>query len=72
MISLSKMKKKHINVRFPKKKEVGKRKWGKEILLSLIPKILSLKLLKLKKGKKGGVQYHHKKMSVDIFYQENY
>ena len=61
MISLSKMKKKHINVRFPKKKEVGKRKWGKEILLSLIPKILSLKLLKLKKGKKGGIQYHHKK-----------
>ena len=55
------MKKKHINVKFPIKKNLGKRKWGKEILLSLIPKILSLKLLKLKKGKKGGLQYHHKK-----------
>jgi len=55
------MKKKHINVKFPIKKDLGKRTWGKEILLSLIPKILSLKLLKLKKGKKGGLQYHHKK-----------
>ena len=55
------MKKKHINVKFPIKKNLGKRTWGKEILLSLIPKILSLKLLKLKKGKKGGLQYHHKK-----------
>tara|TARA_B110000259_G_C13824005_1_gene325866 strand:+ start:19 stop:450 length:432 start_codon:yes stop_codon:yes gene_type:complete len=55
------MKKKHINVKFPIKIDLGKRTWGKEILLSLIPKILSLKLLKLKKGKKGGLQYHHKK-----------
>ena len=55
------MKKKHINVKFPIKKNLVKRTWGKEILLSLIPKILSLKLLKLKKGKKGGLQYHHKK-----------
>jgi len=55
------MKKKHINVKFPKKKYLGKRNWGKEILLSLIPKTLSLKLLQIKKGKKGGLQYHHKK-----------
>ena len=55
------MKKKHINVNFPKKKDLGKRYWGKEILLSIIPKKLSLKLLKLKKGNKGGLQYHHKK-----------
>ena len=34
-----------IAIIFPKKKEIGKRKWGKEILLSLIPKVLSLKLL---------------------------
>ena len=59
------MKKKHTNVIFPKIKSVGKRNWGEEKLLALIPKILSLKLLKLKKGKKGGLQYHHKKMSVD-------
>jgi mannose-6-phosphate isomerase-like protein (cupin superfamily) len=55
------MKKKHTNVIFPKIKNVGKRNWGEEKLLALIPKILSLKLLKLKKGKKGGLQYHHKK-----------
>lgn len=55
------MKKKHVNIIFPKKKEIGKRKWGKEILLSLIPKVLSLKLLEMKKGHKGGIQYHHKK-----------
>jgi len=55
------MKKKHINVKFPRKKKLGKRDWGKEIILSVIPKVLSLKLLLLKKGKKGGLQYHHKK-----------
>jgi len=55
------MKKKHVNIIFPKKKDVGKRKWGKEILLSLITKVLSLKLLEMKKGHKGGIQYHHKK-----------
>ena len=27
----------------------------------LISKVLSLKMLKIKKGKKGGLQYHHKK-----------
>ena len=55
------MKKKHVNVIFPSKKKMGKRNWGKEILLALVPKVLSLKLLKIKKGKKGGIQYHHKK-----------
>ena len=35
-----KMKKKHINVIFPKKINLGKRNWGNEILLSIIPKIL--------------------------------
>ncbi|MDC1258155.1 cupin domain-containing protein [Pelagibacteraceae bacterium] len=55
------MKKKHISVNFPKKRDLGKRNWGKEILLSIIPKILSLKLLKMKRGAKGGLQYHHKK-----------
>lgn len=46
---------------FPKKKNVGKRDWGKEELLVLIPKILTLKKLSIKKGKKGGLQYHRKK-----------
>lgn len=46
---------------FPSPKSLGKRQWGSEILLVLIPKILTLKLLKIKKGKQGGLQYHHKK-----------
>lgn len=54
-------KKKHVNVVFPKPKIVGKRLWGEEKLLTIIPKVLSLKQLKIKKGKKGGIQYHHKK-----------
>ena len=47
--------------RFPKKKKVGNRGWGEEILLNVIPKKISLKLLKIKKNKKGGLQYHRKK-----------
>lgn len=46
---------------FPKKKSLGKRDWGEEILIALISKKISLKYLFLKKGKKGGLQYHHKK-----------
>ena len=53
-------KKKFKNI-FPKARSIGKRDWGKEDLLVLIPKLLSLKLLLIKKGKKGGLQYHHKK-----------
>ena len=56
-----KIKKKHVSVVFPKEKKVGERIWGEERLLALIPKILSLKKLKIKKGKKGGLQYHRKK-----------
>ena len=55
------MKSKINKVKFPKIKNIGKRNWGKEDLLVLIPKKISLKLLELKKGKKGGLQYHHKK-----------
>lgn len=46
---------------FPKSKSIGKRIWGKEILLCLISKKLSLKKLTIKKGFKGGLQYHRKK-----------
>jgi len=46
---------------FPKSKKLGHRNWGKEELLVLIPKVLSLKKLLIKKGKKGGLQYHNKK-----------
>ncbi len=60
------MKKKKIFVKFPKTKTVGKRIWGKEDLLVLIPKVLSLKKLFIKKGFKGGLQYHHKKNECGI------
>ena len=46
---------------FPKKKDMGARIWGEEILLNLVTKKFSLKLLKLKKGKAGGLQFHRKK-----------
>ena len=46
---------------FPKEIDVGKRKWGKETLLALISKKISLKKIQINKGKKGGLQFHHKK-----------
>ena len=48
-------------VNFPNKKKVGKRIWGNEWLLVLIPKVLTLKLLEIKKSNKGGLQFHRKK-----------
>lgn len=63
---MKKKNKKKIFPVFPKVKEVGKRHWGKEQLLALIPKKISLKLLKIKKGKKGGLQFHHKKDECGI------
>ena len=57
---------------FPKSKSVGKRLWGKEILLALVSKKYSFKLLEIKKGKKGGLQYHRKKMNVVILFLENF
>ncbi len=60
-----KLNKKNLNklpkIIFPKKKNLGKRDWGKEILLHVVSKKFSLKLLKLKKGRMGGLQYHRKK-----------
>ncbi len=53
--------KKKNKVIFPKPTIVGPRNWGIEKILVIIPKILSLKLLQMKKGKKGGLQYHRKK-----------
>jgi mannose-6-phosphate isomerase len=54
------MQKKKQNI-FPSPKNMGKREWGSETLLALIPKKISLKILKIKKGQKGGLQYHRKK-----------
>jgi mannose-6-phosphate isomerase-like protein (cupin superfamily) len=52
---------KYNKVKFLKSKNLGYRNWGTETLLALIPKKLSLKILKIKKGKSGGLQYHNKK-----------
>ncbi|MDB5224641.1 MAG: cupin protein [Candidatus Adlerbacteria bacterium] len=46
---------------FPKPIDVGERPWGREILLVLIPGVLSLKRLEINAGFKGGLQRHHKK-----------
>ena len=46
---------------FPKPISIGPRTWGREDLLVLISKKLTLKKIKIKKNKKGGLQYHHKK-----------
>jgi mannose-6-phosphate isomerase len=56
------MKKNIKKVIFPSKISMGKRPWGKEELLVLIPKTLTLKKIFIKKGSKGGLQYHRKKM----------
>jgi mannose-6-phosphate isomerase-like protein (cupin superfamily) len=53
--------KKFTKVLFPKPLNVGKRNWGIERLLLVIPRVLSLKILQIKKGKKGGLQYHRLK-----------
>ena len=49
------------DILFPKKKSMGDREWGSEELLVLISKVLSLKLIKYKKGSRGGLQYLHEK-----------
>ena len=58
-----KLKKKQI---FPKSKFLGKRLWGKEELLVLIPRVLTLKKLTINKNSKGGLQYHRLKNECGI------
>ena len=42
-------------------KDLGKRDWGKEELLAFSSKKWMMKKLFIKKGSKGGLQYHHLK-----------
>ena len=58
--------KKKTSIKFSNSKDLGKRNWGKEILLTLIPKKISLKKLIIFKGQKGGFQYHRKKNECGI------
>jgi len=60
------LKKKYSYARFLKPKNIGKRQWGEEKLLALISKKFSLKYLKIKKGRRGGLQYHRKKNECGI------
>jgi len=46
---------------FPDRKSIGERDWGTEDLLVLSPGKYTLKLLQIKAGNKGGLQFHRKK-----------
>ena len=46
---------------FPEPQDLGKRPWGKEELLVLIPGKFMLKKLTISAGSKGGLQYHRLK-----------
>lgn len=48
-------------VTFPSPKSVDAREWGHETLLLHVAEKYTMKLITMHKGKKGGLQYHHKK-----------
>ena len=50
-----------VSVEFPHPESVGPREWGTETLLLLSPKKYCMKLITMKAGAKGGLQYHLKK-----------
>jgi len=55
---MARKKPKHVTVNFFTPKEVGPRDWGKEILIAHIPSIGTGKMLFMKAGTRGGLQYH--------------
>ena len=57
---------KHVNVIFPVIESAGPRDWGQESILCVIPNLLSLKELRMKKGASGGLQYHRLKNECGI------
>lgn len=46
--------------------ETIERPWGSEIILGICEDFYSFKLIRLEKGEKGGLQYHHKKDEMGI------
>jgi quercetin dioxygenase-like cupin family protein len=50
-----------MGVSFPQPESVGPRDWGTETLLLLAPQKYTLKLITMKAGAKGGLQYHRLK-----------
>lgn len=51
---------------FPTSESVGDRPWGTEDLLAIVSKQFSVKRLFIKKGNKGGLQYHRLKDEVAV------
>ena len=51
---------------FPTSQSVGERPWGTEDLLALVSEKFSVKILKIKAGNKGGLQYHRLKDEVAV------
>lgn len=49
------------SAKFPKPESVGEREWGTEDLLVLAPRKYSMKLIRMKEGAAGGLQYHRRK-----------
>ena len=54
------------SVIFPAPESVGARPWGTEDLLALVTRQFSVKRLFIKKGSKGGLQYHRLKDEVAV------
>ena len=55
---------------FIKPKDLGKRIWGKEILLALVEGKYTFKKLEMNAGSKGNLQYHHKKTNVILAFRK--
>ncbi len=51
---------------FPTSQSVGERPWGSEDLLALVSEKFSVKILRIKAGNKGGLQYHRLKDEVAV------
>jgi len=51
---------------FPEKESLGPRDWGEETLVAVIPNTLTLKILKIDKGNKGGLQFHRLKQEAGL------
>lgn len=52
--------------KFPVPTEVGPREWGEEILLVHAPGKYTMKRIEMRKGARGGLQFHHKKDEAGV------
>ena len=49
------------SVSFPQPRDLGPRTWGSETLIAFLPGHFTGKVIRMKKGQKGGLQYHRLK-----------